>query len=274
MQAARHFAERLFAAIRLLRVPHTLEPSFKLTRGHVEYDRYLCGLRKARLGAGADQQIVALCTALGMPSALLHAYSDMLPQSPYVLFGYERQGERSVYKAYLEFDDAPAEPAPRAQDIHPLSRCAFLGYKWFADDGRQAVISHYDWVPELTVDAIRTRTREHLAGSAWIGAVVDAILHKAGRHCAGRPLQYMEVSEPGNPRRSLDVKLYAAGMTVGDIADDLRALADGMGIGASSFASLPPAIARSPLGHLACGINREGEEFATIYHGVRRLKPQ
>ena len=81
-----------------------------------------------------------------------------------------------------------------------------------------------------------------------------------------QPLTLLDVTEPGNPRRSLDLNLTPLGATLGDHAESLPRL-----LGPASAPLLAREAAR-PLGHVAAGTARDGRPFATLYYGAHRVR--
>src|SRR5262249_19651184 len=81
-------------------------------------------------------------------------------------------------------------------------------------------------------------------------------------------VRYLEVTEEGNARRSFDLNLYPAGLTVGDVAPALSRIAAYFALPAGQWGSLFEPIRSRSLGHLAGGIHRAGDDFFNVYYGV------
>jgi tryptophan halogenase len=269
MSTAVQFAQHLQSLIRRLGIRHTFETSFKLRRGALDDHRFLYGLRNARLGNRPEQTLLRLCAELGMPAHLLADYRAQLPRSRYVHFGFEQQDDTCIYKAYLEFYESVMEELRGAHDGGP--RLMYLGYKWSAADSAVAVITRYDWFPELSSEEIGVRSAALLSPAPALQASLQSILARAQSEFPERRLHYMEIHEADNPRRSLDINFYSTGLQVAQIEQQLAALADDLGVPAQRFSAAMKAAAAAKLGHIACGINRDGAHFASVYHGVRTL---
>jgi tryptophan halogenase len=80
-------------------------------------------------------------------------------------------------------------------------------------------------------------------------------------------LRFLEVEEPGSPRCSVDLNLAEWRQKVGDQRALLSRL---LGSTAEAEAYLDEQ-AEHGLGHVAAGIGRDGQPFATLYHGAHRV---
>jgi hypothetical protein len=249
-------------------IVHTAEPSFKLSQGQLSADRGLFGFNKRRLGQDADQALLAFSARLGMPPELMAHYQAALRQTGYVGFGFECDGETRRYKAYLDFSDQVALAAKELVSAND-SRMLFLGFKWNIAGGGRPVLTEYRAYPLLSRRGMRRRGLELLGALGPAKAVVEAAFAVCARDWADRPLEYMEAREAGNARVSFDIKFYSTSMKLSDIRPELHGLANQLGI-ARPLQDLLEAHADSPLGHLAGGLDRVGEPFLMVYHGVKR----
>jgi tryptophan halogenase len=135
------------------------------------------------------------------------------------------------------------------------------------------VVSRYVWHRSLPVPEILERLQATIDPSRH-GALlelVQGIARQASERIAPGEIQYLEVTEEGNPRRSFDLNVYKSGLRLQDLNPELlRALAY-YGIPFSRFAPLYQRIKRERLGHLAGGVDREGNDFMTVYYGVHEV---
>jgi hypothetical protein len=95
-----------------------------------------------------------------------------------------------------------------------------------------------------------------------------AILELAAARTEARKLQFLEVREQGNSRLSFDLNLYDAGLTLRDAQAPLAQLRQHFEVRAGQFQALYDQLSGKRLGHIAGGVHRGGEAFATIYYGV------
>jgi len=94
------------------------------------------------------------------------------------------------------------------------------------------------------------------------------VLELAAARVPAPQLQYLEVQEPGNGRRSFDLNLYNARMEVKDIQAQLYGMRDHFGVRPGQFQALYDQIKGKVLGHLAGGVHRDGKDFFNLYYGV------
>ncbi len=254
-------------------VLHTAEPSFKLSQGELNDDRELFGFNKMQLGDHPDRVLLDFCQRLGMPPEFLDRYQEALPQTSYVGFGYEANGEVKRYKAYLDLSSRAGVAAQGLLSSND-SELQFLGFKWTVVGESRPVLTEYRWFPLLSRHGMRRRGLALLGDLAPARAVLEAAFAICTRDWPTRPLEYMEAREPGNPRISFDIKFYSTSINLVQIAPELLKLGTQLEIGAP-LQSLLEARADSRLGHLAGGLDRSGTPFFMVYHGVRRrVSPQ
>lgn len=263
-------ADQLLRLIRGLSIAHTYERSFKLSHGTLFGNRFLCGLRKERLGANADQRLIDLLQTIGMPAPALTEFRAHLPKSKYLLFGFEEQGNVCMYKTYLEFYEAAVDDIRRRTRPLSVARLMFLAFKWSANAPADHVTTHYHWYPELPLRETRERCTGFFPGDSACRSFVQSVLTEVETKHADRRIHYLDVSESDNPRRSFDINLYSTGMRVSDIEPNLSRLVDGLEIPRYVFDPLYAEIAPSSLGHLSGGVSRHGKEFVSVYYGVRK----
>ena len=94
------------------------------------------------------------------------------------------------------------------------------------------------------------------------------MLELAASRVAAEKLQYLEVHEPGNGRRSFDLNLYNAKLVVKDVQPQLQAMRERYGVRPGQFQALYDQIKGKVLGHLAGGVHRDGRDFFNVYYGV------
>ena len=132
-------------------------------------------------------------------------------------------------------------------------------------------LSHYYWYHDLTLPDLLARLARIYDDPARDEslAVARNIAQHAVERVGSDRVRYLEVVEEGNPRRSFDLNLYPAGLTVGDLLPQLSSIVANFGIATGSAASLLEQVSPQVVGHLAGGIHRAGEDFFTVYHGVQ-----
>ena len=142
--------------------------------------------------------------------------------------------------------------------------------KWDPVDPSRCVLTRYHWYPGLSVPDLLGRLariyddparREAFAIARDFGLLATQRVGPGG-------VRYMEVSEEGNARRSFDLNIYPAGLTVGDVLPALSRIAAYFALPAGQFGPLLEPVRSLSVGHLGGGIHRAGEDFFNVYYGV------
>jgi hypothetical protein len=215
------------------------------------------------MGSNANARILSLCGELRMPAAFLERVRETVPQSRAVHFGFEQGETAQLYKVYLEVGAPPGESTPEPRLLH-------VGLKWDIHDPGRRAVTEYILHPRISAAAINRRLAllyEHCAGGEGL-EIARALVSLAVRRMPAEALQYLEVSESGNPRSSYDLNAYDAGFRLRDLYPLLIRLCQLHSIEAEVFASLYVRIEDRAFGHLAGGLHRDGTGFSTVYYGV------
>ena len=242
------------------------EDSFKMSRGCLLAERFLVGLRTANISAPGA---LAIAAGIGMPEKFRAPFLAHFADADVVLFGIEDGETGLVCKAYLEFWQKVRRKvlATRSREPELLN----LGFKWYAREGGDSVVSRYTCYPMLDLAGMLGRIRGLYPGAG------DAPSCRVGLHAvqlAARRMAaciYMEVSEEGTARRSYDMNLYKAELTLAAIEPALREAASRYAVPREPFDALYARIRGRPLGHLSGGMARDGADFLTVYYETRPL---
>ena len=220
-----------------------------------------------------DPGIASICENIGMPQILLAAFLETLPGANHVYFGAEKNEKTLLFKAYVEFRDK-IEKEIRDNPVTGRSYPLFTGFKWDTSSPSKQAVTHYDWYPFLPVPAMLERMRtivdpdRHQA----LLEVVREIVERASDKIPSGDIQYLEVTEEGNPRSSFDINLYKAGHALEDVHPSLLKAARHYAIPPDRFDALYERIKSERLGHVAGGVDREDRDFMTVYYGVKHIE--
>ena len=268
VDAAPAAAQPLFRLVQALGIGFGFEKSFKLSPAGLQDERIILGVRTGIVPA---QALIGICREIGMPPDYLEHFARALPEANTAGFGYEGDERGGSFKVYLEFWDRlrwrlqvePENHAPRA---------LFLGFKWQARDPAQRALARYTCHPLLAVPALLDRLQAlyPAADAPSLAAARDLLALAAGR-VGDDSFVYVEAEEEGNPRRSFDLNLYKARLSVGDLQPVLAPLAKRYGIGAQALRRLMEQAAARPFGHLSGGLGRDGRDFLTVYYELEGL---
>ena len=250
-------------------VPHLYERSLRLTQGALQANRFLLTLNRSDMPPDALAQVLAVCDQFQIPAQSRRLATENFAMAKHVHFGFEGTAESIVCKLYLEAD-IPQQDAERFRNEgRPV--LMHLAFKW--DLLRDAAVTtRYFWYPFLSADQIEARM-DHVYrdGSPGSLAIARSLLRSAVERAPAERLQYLEVEEDENDRRSFDLNVYNAKLQIRDIQgllQDMRAL---FAIRPGQFQALYDQIKGMSLGHLAGGMHRNGKDFFNLYYGAVNL---
>lgn len=250
-----------------LNVAHQYERSFRVSVGGLHANRFLLTMDTRDLLEDARERILGICDRLQIPSELRGAAAECFAMASCVHLGFEGDADGSLCKLYLE-RAVPPEDARRARAAgEPV--LLHLAFKWSLD-GATRVTTQYLWYPALSEAEIGERLGHHVyrdAGSASL-AIVKGFLALAADKAPAEQLQYLEVQEEGNGRRSFDLNLYNVHLRLRDAQALLYRMRDLHGVRAGQFQALYDQIKDKTLGHVAGGVHRNGHDFFNVYYGV------
>jgi len=237
--------QRLRDLVESLGCSFGLERSVKLSAGRINDDRYLISLDRGSIGG--DAALAHLGRTLKLADADLAAVLSRVGASTIVHLGYEG-GPAPRYKLYFEL------PLAAEGDV-----LVHLALKWPADGGPAAVNRYVR--PGGLGDA--TTIARHLAARSGPSAAFAAHVLALSR-ARGATAFYLDVEEAGSARRSFDVNLYDAELTIAEAGEPLLALGRAYGLDLGPVAQHGAKI----LGHVSGGSDRSGDDFTTLYFGV------
>lgn len=253
-----------------LDVPHQYERSFRISSAGLMANRYLLTIDRRDLLGDPRERLLAICDRLGMPVALRSAAEQRFEMTSCAHFGFEGDPGSIICKLYLE-RKVPDDEARRARaQGEPV--LLHLAFKWQIGGGTE-VTSEYLWYPQLTAAQIEGRLASHVYGEPTQAslALAKEVLALAAARLPAEQLQYLEVQEPGNGRRSFDLNLYNARLQVKDLQPVLYRMRDLYGARPGQFQALYDQIKAKTMGHLAGGVHRNGKDFFNLYYGVAGL---
>ncbi|MBN2061924.1 MAG: DUF3467 domain-containing protein [Deltaproteobacteria bacterium] len=260
----------LLDLIRNLGVKVGFERSIKLFPDVVLANRFLAGFRRKGTEDGMDKNILGICRAVDMPHDFLKAFQEGLPEANIVLFGFEEQEKNCVYKAYLEFGGR-FDKIFEKTDNQPDPFIIHVGYKWDTRENSRNAVAEYKCFPGIPVKAILGRLSNSFYGNRAddIFEITSKIIDMALRRIEPHEILYLEVGEENNPRRSFDLNIYRANLTLEELYPFLLKMFKYFSISPKIFNDLYEPVKKQIFGHISGGIDREGRDFLTIYFGVK-----
>jgi tryptophan halogenase len=239
-----------------LGAPFGLERSAKITPGAVHAERCLMSVHLSGLGPDPLARVAAMGAAFALPRQV--DLAPALAGADIVHFGYERGAQGDVFKLYFEY-------AERARAALAVGEPALvhLAIKWERARPDRHVWTRYAWPGCRGRSAVEATLSRLAAPGSRAHAHTLALLARANH----AETLLLEVSEADHPRRSWDVNVYDAELTLGDTLDLVMAAARDFGCGPQAEAVFAPRRAVA-LGHVSGGMGRDGREFLTFYFGV------
>ncbi|MCH2180305.1 MAG: hypothetical protein MK106_16055, partial [Mariniblastus sp.] len=260
--------EQLIAAVSGLGAPFRFERSFRLSPAGLSNNRCLMSVVKDTIPNSSEEAIIGVCRILQMPDSILDAAIQELANAKFVHWGLEDDFEQPIGKIYFEY------PIPNgALDSGNGPLLLHVAFKWNPNKPAQVMRTCYQFYPHLELSQIQNRLKQIYASensSPPSLAVVDSVLRKTAERLRSSEIQYLEVNEDSNPRRSFDLNLYDAGLTIGDLRPDILEMADRFSQDRTKINAFADQIQHFSAGHLAGGIHRNGSEFFNVYYGAEQ----
>jgi len=151
--------------------------------------------------------------------------------------------------------------------IHVGADAHELGLDNWTDERRAPVSGHPRDTPasrtSLQMDAARLDR-----GMGPLGAALH--LAQLAARSSAAPI-YLEVGEEGTARRSYDINLYKANLTLAEIEPVLLEAAARYALPQERFAAFYSQLRQRPFGHLSGGFARDGSDFLTVYYETQPL---
>lgn len=247
-------------------VPHQYERSFRLSELGVQANRFLLTVNTCDVPGTARERALEVCDRLAMPATLRAAAEANFEMANCLHFGFEGDPGSIICKLYLE-RAVPGEEAQKARAVgEPV--LLHLAFKWDLL-GDAAVTTKYFWYPGLSAPEIQERLAHvYRGGQSASFDIARAMLQLAAEREPTENLQYLEVEEAENARRSFDLNVYNAKLRVKDIQPLLHRMREHFAIRPGQFQALYDQIKAMALGHLAGGVHRNGKDFFNVYYGV------
>lgn len=262
----------LLQAIKNLNIELGFERSIKLFNNVVLPNRFLVGFEKNTVAADGDKDILDTCKEINMPEPFLKAFQTSLPEANVVLFGFEENERTCVYKAYLEFGERYKHLFLKTSDL-PEPFIIHIGYKWNPSNNSINTITTYTCHAGISVKNILQRVSDLIHGqkNKEILDIIEKILNTAIKKIEPYEILYLEVGEENNPRKSFDINIYRANLTLEALYPLLSDIHEYYSIDPDIFNNLCNPVKDQIFGHISGGINREGKDFLTIYFGVKGI---
>lgn len=249
--------------------PHLYERSFQVSDAALRSNRFLLTINASDIPGEKCESALAICDRMAMPAPLREEAAQNFAMAKCIHFGFEGDAHNIVCKLYLE----RAVPADEASAAAASGDAVMLhlAFKWSLTRV-ESVTTRYMWRPFLGAEGINRRLDElYGGGNAESLAIAKEFLRLAAERVDAKELQFLEVEEAENARRSFDLNLYNAKLQVRDAQALLQRIRSRFRIRPGQFQALYDQIGAMRLGHVAGGAHRNGADFFNIYYGVVAL---
>jgi hypothetical protein len=249
--------------------PHLYERSFRVSDAALRSNRFLLSVNVSDIPGDKCESALAICDQMAMPGAQHEDAARNFAMAKCIHFGFEGDAQNVICKLYLERAVSAEEAAAaRASGDGVLLH---LAYKW-SQTRSEAVTTKYLWRPFLDAEGVSRRLDEvYRDGNAESLALAKDFLSLAASRAEATELQFLEVEETENARRSFDLNLYNAKLQVRDAEALLHRIRGHFRIRPGQFQTLYDQIGPMQLGHIAGGSHRNGIDFFNLYYGAVAL---
>ncbi len=260
-------AAQLLRLVGDLGVPYQYERSFRICDRALLANRFLLTLDVENIPGDASARTLEICDKMRIPGSARESAEANFATAKCIHFGFESDDEAIICKLYLERAVPSSELQRARKDGQPT--LLHLALKWDMIKGT-AVTTRYLWRPALSAAEIEDRLAHvYRDGPQASLALAKAVLHLTDGRVAAEQLQYLEVEEAENARRSFDLNLYNARLQMSDMQHLLlHRMREHFNVRPGRLQALYDQIKGKALGHLAGGVHRNGDDFFNVYYGV------
>jgi hypothetical protein len=269
MQKTERMADFLIQLIKDLNVTYDFERSFKMSQQKMLWHRFLMVVDKNDVRGNPHERVLSICERMGMPEDFLGMFKEHLSQANPVDFGFEADEGRCIYKAYLDF----LPQLRRGGDIklnQTKPHIMFLGFKWDVLDHTKKALTKYTWYPSLSLEEIQGRLLDiydNDKGRKLI-ELAEELLRIILSKTTHDKVYYLDVAEEHSQRRSFDINAYSANLQLKELYPLMMKIWQYFSIPAQEFSDLYRQMETKIFGHFSGGMDREGNDFLTIYFGL------
>ena len=270
MEEIKRRADFLIQLVKELNVMYDFERSFKMSQQKIGWHRFLMVVDKDDVKGNPHERILSICERMTMPKDFLDMFKENLSQANPVDFGFEADEGSCIYKAYLDF-----LPQLRKGGHINLNQTKphimFLGFKWDVLDPEKKVLTKYTWCPALSFEEIRRRLSDiydHYKGGKLI-ELAEEFLRIIFSRTTHDKVYYLDVTEGHSQRRSFDINAYSANLQLKELFPLMIKIWEYFSIPAQEFSELYRQVETKIFGHFSGGMDREGNDFLTVYFGLK-----
>jgi hypothetical protein len=269
IQRTEQTADFLIQLVKELNVMYDFERSFKMSQQKMLWHRFLMVIDKNDIRGNPHQRILSICERMGMPEDFFGMFKENLSQANPVDFGFEADEGSCIYKAYLDF----LPQLRRGGDIklnQTKPHIMFLGFKWDVLDPTKKALTKYTWYPSLSFEEILEKLSDiyHSDKGRKSNDLAEEFLGIISSRTTHDKVYYLDVSEEHGQRRSYDINAYSANLQLKELYPLMTKIWQYFSIPAEEFSDLYRQMETKIFGHFSGGMDREGNDFLTVYFGL------
>jgi hypothetical protein len=269
MEEIKRRADFLIGLIKELNVMYDFERSFKMSHRKMLWHRFLIVVDKNDIRGTPHKRVLSTCERMGMPEDFLEMFKEHLSQANPVDFGFEADERSYIYKAYLDF----LPYLRRGGDIklnQTKPHIMFLGFKWDVVNPAKKALTKYTWYPGLSFEEIQGRLSNIYGNDKDRKSIelAEELLRIILSKTTHDKIYYLDVTEGHSPRRSFDINAYSANLQIKEIYPLMMKIWQYFSIPAVEFGDLYRQMETKIFGHFSGGMDREGNDFLTVYFGL------
>jgi hypothetical protein len=273
MQKTERMADFLIQLIQELNVMYDFERSFKMSQQKMLWHRFLLTVDKNDIRPKPHERILSICERMGMPEDFLRMFKENLSQANPIDFGFEADDRSYVYKAYLDF----LPQLRRGGDIkldQTKPHIMFLGFKWDVLDPAKKALTKYTWYPSRSFEEILGRLSDIYDNDKCRKSIelAEEFLGIISSRTTHDKVYYLDVAEEQSQRRSFDINAYSANLQLKELYPLMMKIWQYFSIPAQEFSDLYRQMETKIFGHFSGGMDREGNDFLTIYFGLEPIR--
>jgi len=262
-------ADFLIQLVKELNVTYDFERSFKMSQQKMLWHRFLMVVDKNDIRGNPHERVLNICDRLGMPEDFWGMFKEHLSQANPVDFGFEAEEGSCIYKVYLDF-----LPQLRKGGYINLNQTMphimFLGFKWDVLDPTKKAVTKYTWYPALSSEEMRRRLSDiyHNDKGGKLIELTEELLRIISSKTTHDKIYYLDVTEGHSPRKSFDINAYSANLQLKELYPLMMKIWQYFSIPSGEFSNLYRQMETKIFGHFSGGMDREGNDFLTVYFGL------
>jgi hypothetical protein len=262
-------ADFLIQLIKELNVMYDFERSFKMSKQKMGWHRFLMVVDKNDVKGSPHQRILSICERMNMPEDFLEMFKENLSQANPVDFGFAADEGSCIYKAYLDFLPQ-LRKGGHINLNQTMPHIMFLGFKWDVFNRAKKGLTKYTWYPALSFEEIRRRLSDIYDNDKGRKPIelAEEILGIIASKTTHDKVYYLDVTEGHSPRRSFDINAYSANLQLKELYPLMIKIWQYFSIPAQEFSELYRQMETKMFGHFSGGVDREGNDFLTVYFGL------